>query len=148
RPAAGWHPHQQGGARRGARGVDRHVSAGAAHRHHGLDLHRVPGRVADGEGARRRGVTNVAWEVAQREYEKLRLQLPRFCGCDTCRGDVLVYAMNRLAPHYVSTPQGEVLTELRLGSDQEKAKLDVVLLEGFRKVGLAPRCGAKPVRLV
>jgi len=90
----------------------------------------------------------VTWEVTQREYDKLRLQVPRFCGCDTCRGDVLVYAVNRLSPHYVSTSQGEVLTELRLGSDQEKAKLDVVLLEGFRKVGLAPRCGAKPVQLV
>jgi competence protein ComFB len=89
-------------------------------------------------------VTNVAFEVTAREYDKLRLQLPRFCGCDTCRSDVLVYALNRLAPHYVSTAEGGVLTELRLGSDQEKAKLDVVLLEGFRKVGLAPRCGAKP----
>jgi hypothetical protein len=93
-------------------------------------------------------VTNVALEVAQREYDKLRLQFPRFCGCDTCRGDVLVYTLNRLAPHYVSTSQGEVFTELRLGSDQEKAKLDVVLLEGFRKVGLAPRCGSQPVQLV
>jgi competence protein ComFB len=93
-------------------------------------------------------VTNVAWEVVQREYARLRPQLPRFCGCDVCRGDVLVYALNRLAPHYVSTPQGEVLTELRLESDQEKAKLDVVLLEGFSRVGLAPRCGAKPVQLV
>ncbi|HEX4573924.1 MAG TPA: late competence development ComFB family protein [Gemmatimonadales bacterium] len=92
-------------------------------------------------------MTNVAFEVVQREYEKLRLQLPRFCGCDTCRGDVLVYALNRLAPHYVSTPHGEVLTELRLGSDQEKAALDVVLLEGFRKVALAPRCGTTPVQL-
>jgi hypothetical protein len=92
-------------------------------------------------------VTNVAFEVVQREYEKLRLQLPRFCGCDTCRGDVVVYALNRLAPHYVSTPQGEVLTELRLGSDQEKAALDVVLLDGFRKVALAPRCGTKPMQL-
>ncbi|HYT04414.1 MAG TPA: late competence development ComFB family protein [Gemmatimonadales bacterium] len=93
-------------------------------------------------------MTNVTYEVAQREYEKLRPQLPRFCGCDTCRGDVLVYALNRLAPHYVSTSQGEVLTEVRLESDQEKANLDVVLLEGFRKVGLAPRCGAPPVQLV
>ncbi|HEX9282935.1 MAG TPA: late competence development ComFB family protein [Gemmatimonadales bacterium] len=87
-------------------------------------------------------------EVVQREYEKLRVQLPRFCGCDTCRGDVLVYALNRLSPSYVSTSQGEVLTEIRLEGDQEKAKLDVVLLEGFRKVALAPRCGAKPVQLV
>jgi len=93
-------------------------------------------------------VTNVALEMVQREYDRLRPQLPRFCGCETCRSDVLVYALNRLAPHYVSTSQGEILTELRLESDQEKAKLDVVLLEGFRKVGLAPRCGAKPVQLV
>ena len=93
-------------------------------------------------------MTNVALEVVAREYERLRPQLPRFCGCDTCRGDVLVYALNRLAPRYVSTPQGEGLSELQLGSDQEKAKLDVVLLEGFRKVGLAPRCGARPVQLV
>jgi competence protein ComFB len=92
-------------------------------------------------------VTNVSWEIVQREYESLREKLPTFCGCDTCRGDVLVFALNRLSPHYVSTRQGEILTELSLASDQEKAKLDVALLEGFRKVALAPRCGAKPVQL-
>ncbi|PYO64825.1 MAG: hypothetical protein DMD70_00020 [Gemmatimonadetes bacterium] len=123
--------------------MDRRVSRRSLHRHHGLDLH---GRAA--RRARRRGVTNVTFEVVQREYAKLRPQLPRFCGCETCRGDVLVFALNRLAPSYVSTPQGEVLVELRLDSDQEKAKLDVALLEGFRKVGLAPRCGARPVQLM
>jgi competence protein ComFB len=92
-------------------------------------------------------VTNVSWEIVQREYASLQSKLPAFCGCDTCRGDVLVYALNRLGPHYVSTRQGEILTELSLASDQEKAKLDVALLEGFRKVALAPRCGAKPVQL-
>ncbi len=92
-------------------------------------------------------MTNVALEGVQREYEHLRPQFTAFCGCETCRGDVLVYALNRLAPHYVSTRQGEVLTSLSLGSDQEMAKLDVVLMEGFRKVALAPRCGAQPVQL-
>ncbi len=93
------------------------------------------------------GVTNVTSEVLQREYGTLRERLPTFCGCDMCRGDVLVYALNRLAPHYVSTRQGEILTELSLASDQEKARLDVTLLEGFRKVAIAPRCGAKPIQL-
>lgn len=93
-------------------------------------------------------MTNVTLEGAQREYERLRPQFTAFCGCETCRGDVLVYALNRLAPHYVSTRQGEVLTSLSLGTDQEMAKLDVVLMEGFRKVALAPRCGAQPVQLV
>jgi competence protein ComFB len=93
------------------------------------------------------GVTNVAMEVAQREYRSLRETFPTFCGCDTCRGDVLIYALNRLTPHYVSTRQGEILTELSLASDQEKARLDVVLLEGFHKVAAAPRCGARPTQL-
>ena len=93
------------------------------------------------------GVTNVTMEVAQREYQSLRDTLPKFCGCDTCRGDVLMYALNRLTPHYVSTRQGEILTQLSLASDQEKARLDVALLDGFRKVAAAPRCGAKPILL-
>ena len=92
-------------------------------------------------------VTNVTMEVVQREYKSLRDAFPKFCGCDTCRSDVLVLALNHLTPHYVSTRQGEILTELSLGSDQEKAKLDVALLEAFRKVALAPRCGAKPTQL-
>jgi Late competence development protein ComFB len=83
-----------------------------------------------------------------REYERLRPQLRAFCGCETCRGDVQVYALNRLTAHYVSTRQGEILTELSLASDQEKAKLDVVMLEGFRRVALAPRCGARAVQLM
>jgi competence protein ComFB len=90
----------------------------------------------------------VTLEVVEREYARLKPRVPTFCGCETCRGDVLVYAMNRLAPRYVSTRQGEVLTGISLETDQEKAKLDVVLLEGFRRVALAPRCGAAPVQLM
>ena len=92
-------------------------------------------------------VSNVTLEVVQREYSSLRDAFPKFCGCDTCRGDVLVYALNRLAPHYVSTRQGEILTALSLQSDGEKAKLDVALVDALRKVAVAPRCGAKPTQL-
>ncbi|HEY6208386.1 MAG TPA: late competence development ComFB family protein [Gemmatimonadales bacterium] len=129
--------------------MDRDVRPRPPHGNHGLDLHGVAPGARWGEGGdRRHGVTNVTWEVVSREYEKLRPQLPRFCGCDTCRGDVVVFALNRLSPHYVSTRQGEVLTELSLDTDQERARLDVVLLEAFRKVSLAPRCGALPLQLM
>jgi competence protein ComFB len=103
--------------------------------------------VAGGTGDGARGVTNVTLETAQREYERLRPQYTTFCGCDTCRGDVLVYALNRLSPHYVSTRAGEIITGLTMGTDQETAKLTVILIEGFRRVALAPRCGAKAVNL-
>ena len=90
----------------------------------------------------------MTWEVVQREYDALRGKFPSFCGCETCRGDVLVFALNRLSPHYVSTRAGEILTELSLHSDQERAKLSVVLLDGLRRIALAPRCGAEPVQLL
>ena len=86
-------------------------------------------------------------EATQKEYDRLRPQYAGFCGCETCRGDMLVFALNRLTPHYVSTRQGEILTGLSLGTDQEMAKLTVILIEGFRRVAVAPRCGAKPITL-
>jgi len=86
-------------------------------------------------------------EATQKEYDRLRSEYPTFCGCDTCRGDVLVYALNRVSPHYVSTLAGEILTGLSMGTDQETAKSTVILIEGMRRVALAPRCGAKPITL-
>ena len=41
-------------------------------------------------------VTNVTLEIVQREYQSLRDTFPKFCGCDTCRSDVLVFALNRI----------------------------------------------------
>lgn len=57
----------------------------------------------------------------------------------------MVYALNRLPPHYVSQPKGEILTSVALEAYQERAHVDVVLLEAFRKVKADPRPG-HPVR--
>ena len=38
---------------------------------------------------------------------------------------------------------GSVLTEVNLEKDQNRAAIDVAMLDGFRKISLAPRCGAK-----
>ena len=86
-------------------------------------------------------------EAAQKEYEVLRPQYSGFCGCDTCRGDVLVYALNRLPPHYTSTLKGEVVSKLEMEAGQGSIDVTVVLLDGMRRVALAPRCGAKSVSL-
>jgi competence protein ComFB len=86
-------------------------------------------------------VKNVLEEAVIREYERLRSEMPGFCGCDLCRDDVLVYALNRLPPRYVTQPTGEVLTSLTMISDQPKADISVVLLEGFKRVQADPREG-------
>ena len=71
-----------------------------------------------------------------------------FCGCDTCRADVLVYALNRLPARYVASREGTVITELSLDKGQNRAAIDVAVMDGIRKVMASPRCklsGARPL---
>ena len=86
-------------------------------------------------------IQNLVEERVTAAYEHLRPSFPDFCGCNVCRGDVLVYALNRLPARYVATREGKVMTELTLDSDQNRVDLEVILMEGFRKVVMAPRCG-------
>ncbi|HTK55336.1 MAG TPA: late competence development ComFB family protein [Gemmatimonadales bacterium] len=92
-------------------------------------------------------IRNVVAEHVAEHYKTLHARFPTFCGCDTCEGDVQVFALNRLPAKYVSTKGGGMImgTELELG--QGGTDIDIILLDGFRKVGAAPRCGAKPVTL-
>ncbi len=84
---------------------------------------------------------NLLEDAVFREYEVLKDTIPGFCGCAMCRDDVLVYALNRLAPKYVARREGEVLTNVSMGSDQPKADLSVVLLEALQRVHADPRPG-------
>lgn len=74
-------------------------------------------------------------------YDQLRGHFPDFCGCDVCRGDVLVYALNRLPARYVASREGTVVTELNLDKDQTRVTIEINVMEGFRKVARSPRCG-------
>jgi hypothetical protein len=88
-------------------------------------------------------IRNLVEEHVVSAYDSLRPRFPDFCGCEVCRTDVLVYALNRLPARYVAGREGTVVTELNLDKDQTRAAIDVAVMEAFRKVGLAPRCGAK-----
>lgn len=76
-------------------------------------------------------------------YDQLVVHFKDFCGCDTCRLDVLVFALNRLPPRYVIGREGAVVTDVNLDKDQSRAAIEVTVMEGIRKVNLAPRCGRK-----
>lgn len=87
---------------------------------------------------------NVVEDVVAMSYSELLPTVPNACPCEICREDVLVYALNRLRPHYVATLKGEVLSKLEMGADQGRANVAVSLLEGIRHVKAAPRCGRTP----
>jgi competence protein ComFB len=91
-------------------------------------------------------IRNVVEEHVHAAFDTLRPHFPGFCGCEVCNADVLVFGLNRVPPRYVATREGMVLTELSLERDQSRAAIDVVVMEGFRKVMMAPRCGHAPAR--
>ena len=84
-------------------------------------------------------VKNLTEDVIRREYERLVKTIDGFCGCDICRDDVLVYALNRLKPHYVTQHRGAVLQHLAMQHDQQTADMSVALLAGFKLVKDKPR---------
>lgn len=90
-------------------------------------------------------IRNMVEEHVTQRYESLLPSVAGFCGCPLCRSDVLVYALNRLPARYVASKEGAVLSEVALEKDQVRTAMDVVMLEAFRKIGLSPRCGAKPM---
>jgi len=74
-------------------------------------------------------------------YGALRSHFPAFCGCEMCRADVIVYALNRLPPKYVATLEGSIVTEVNLDKHQGRASIEVAVMEGFKRVTMSPRCG-------
>jgi competence protein ComFB len=86
-------------------------------------------------------IHNLVEEHVVAAYEQLRGHYPNFCGCEVCRSDVLVYALNRLPARYVASVEGKVVTELNLDKDQTRVTIEIHVMDGFRKVAQSPRCG-------
>lgn len=91
-------------------------------------------------------IKNLVEEHVIAAYDRLRTHFPKFCGCAVCKGDVLVYTLNRVPARYVNTLEGSVVTEFNLERDQSRANIDVTLMEALQKVSVAPRCGRKAER--
>ena len=88
-------------------------------------------------------IHNLVEEHVRGAYESLRPRFPECCGCEICREDALVYTLNRVPPRYVVSRQGTVITEINLEKDQSRATIEVVMMDAFRKISLAPHCDAK-----
>lgn len=85
-------------------------------------------------------IRNLVEDHARESYRTLIPRFPGFCGCDLCRDDVLVYALNRVAPRYVATIKGKAVTDVALDKEQARAPIDVAVMDGIRRVTASPRC--------
>ena len=77
-------------------------------------------------------------------YDAMRPHFPDFCGCEICREDAMVYALNRIPARYSASNTGSVVTEVNLEKEQSRAAIEVAMMDALRKISLAPRCGRRP----
>ena len=73
------------------------------------------------------------------EFSRLKETVGDLPDTDEFRDDVFAYALNRLAPRYVAQRTGGIVSQLELQSDQERARISVIILEAFRVVQETPR---------
>ena len=85
-------------------------------------------------------IRNLVEDHVVAAYDAMRPHFPDFCGCDTCREDALVYTLNRIPARYVSTPTGSAVTEVNLEKGQNRAAIEVAMMDSLRKISMAPRC--------
>jgi competence protein ComFB len=88
-------------------------------------------------------IRNVAEDHVSAVYDTLRPHFPDFCGCEVCRDDAFVFTLNRIPPRYVSSLTGSVVTELSLEKDENRAAIDVAMMDALRRISLAPRCNGQ-----
>lgn len=89
---------------------------------------------------------NVVEDFVRSLYDELKPTVPDAHECPVCHEDVLVFALNRLPPQYVSTAKGEVISRLEIQVGQSRTDVTVALMEAFRFVNANPRCGRVAVR--
>lgn len=63
------------------------------------------------------------------------------CTCDACKSDVVAYALNHLAPHYVATRQGRLMVKLQSYELQSRADVVAAVSEAAIMVAHSPRHG-------
>ncbi len=84
-------------------------------------------------------ILNVMEHHISEAYDRFKGSIPGFIDSPEHREDVVVFALNRLPPKYVVTEAGKAVTEALMEEAQQRAAVDVMVLEALRKVTRSPR---------
>jgi hypothetical protein len=88
-------------------------------------------------------ILNVMEHHVIQAYDRLKGSVANFVDSPEHREDVIVYSLNRLPPRYVVTHEGKAVTEALLDSLQQRAAIDIQVLDALRQVAKVPRSARK-----
>lgn len=84
-------------------------------------------------------ILNVMEHHVSESYDRMKHAVKDFVDSPEHREDVVVLALNRLAPKYVVTHEGKAVTEARMEEAQQRTAIDVQVLEAMKQVARSPR---------
>ncbi len=81
---------------------------------------------------------NVMENLVEEIYDEVAPSL-KCCTCETCRGDMIAYALNQLPPKYVVTDKGEVYSKMYVLRNQHRTDIMASLTKAAKLVQEHPR---------
>ncbi|XOQ44671.1 MAG: Late competence development protein ComFB [Clostridium sp.] len=87
-------------------------------------------------------IVNVTEDLVQQKLDEI-IDTLDCCQCERCRLDMILYALNRMSPKYVSTDLGRAYAKWDSMSSQFEIDLLTVLYEAAKKVKMNPRHNLK-----
>lgn len=84
-------------------------------------------------------ILNVMEHHVIEAYDRLKGSVAGFVDSPEHREDVIVYSLNRLPPKYVVTYEGKAVTEALLDSPQQRAAIDIQVIDALKQVARVPR---------
>jgi len=84
-------------------------------------------------------IVNIAEKIIRDNMDSVMDHKVGMCRCETCRDDIVAYALNKLKPHYVATDKGAAITRAHFMETQFHIDLIIVLTEAVEKVSANPR---------
>ena len=82
---------------------------------------------------------NLREEQVAQVLDDMLKERPEVCGCDRCRTDMAVFALNRLQPAYVASGLGETLTRVHAEEDQSRAQVAAQVAQAIKIIARNPR---------
>ncbi|MFZ5943373.1 MAG: late competence development ComFB family protein [Bacillota bacterium] len=82
---------------------------------------------------------NLTEILVERVVEEQYKKRTGICPCDTCKADIMAYALNQLPPRYVNTDKGELYVRAGTLNSQMATDLLVAVSKAIEHVTKNPR---------
>lgn len=85
-------------------------------------------------------IVNIVEKLVWSKVDEVLVHKPDMCQCEKCRSDVVAFALNKLAPHYVNSTEGAVWARADKELDREfEIEVIIALAEAAEIVAANPR---------